>query len=80
MRVAQLIGDREAVMSIAIEVEKLVQARILGPIEGESTQVFLMVPRGSGNTLSQVLNQIMRSRSTDPKNSFVRVHIDPRDF
>ena len=80
VRVAQLIGDREAVMSIAIEVEKLVQARILGPIEGESTQVFLIVPRGSGNTLSLVLNQIMRSRSTDPKNSFVRVHIDPRDF
>ncbi len=80
VRVALLMGDRDAVLSVATRAQESVQVRLLGPIDGEASKVFLMVRRADGNALSQVLNQIMRTRSADPKNSFVRIHMDPRDF
>jgi hypothetical protein len=52
----------------------------MGPIDGETSTVFLIVRRADGNELSRVLDQIMRTRSADPKNAFVRIHMDPRDF
>jgi hypothetical protein len=39
-----------------------------------------MVRRAQGRALAEALNYIMRTRSADPKNSFVRIQIDPRDF
>lgn len=79
-RVALIIGERDAVLAVAAKVQESIKARIMGPIDGENSQVFVMVRRADGNTLSQVLTQIMRTRSADPKNSFVRIHMDPRDF
>jgi primosomal protein N' (replication factor Y) len=79
-RVALIIGERDAVLAVAAKVQETVTARLLGPIDGENSKVFLMVRRADGNALSQALTQIMRTRSADPKNSFVRIHIDPRDF
>ncbi len=80
VRVALLIGDRDAVMSVATKAQESVQARLLGPIDTQTSQVFLVVRRANGSTLSQALNHIMRTRSADPKNAFVRIHMDPRDF
>lgn len=79
-RVAVLTGERDAVLAVATKVQDSVTARLMGPIEGETSTVFLMVRRADGNVLSHVLDQIMRIRSADPKNSFVRIHMDPRDF
>jgi hypothetical protein len=52
----------------------------MGPIDGETSTVFLIVRRADGSELSNTLGLIMRTRSADPKNSFVRIHMDPRDF
>lgn len=79
-RVALIIGERDAVLAVATKVQESVTARLMGPIDGENSKVFLMVRRGDGNALSEALFQIMRTRSADPKNSFVRIHMDPRDF
>jgi primosomal protein N' (replication factor Y) len=79
-RVALIIGERDAVLAVAAKVQERVGARLMGPIDGENSKVFLMVRRADGNALSQALGQIMHSRSADPKNSFVRIHMDPRDF
>ena len=79
-RVAVLTGEREAIMAVGTKVQESVTARLMGPIDGEPSTVFLVVRRADGNSLSQVLGQIMRTRSADPKNSFVRIHMDPRDF
>lgn len=79
-RVAVLTGEREAVLAVATKVQESVTSRIMGPIDGETSTVFLIVRRSDGNSLSRVLGQIMRTRSADPKNSFVRIHMDPRDF
>ncbi len=79
-RVAVLTGERDAVLAVATKVQDSVTARLMGPIEGETSTVFLMVRRADGNVLSRVLDQTMRIRSVDPKNSFVRIHMDPRDF
>jgi primosomal protein N' (replication factor Y) len=79
-RVALLIGDRDAVTNVASSAQEKVETRLLGPIEGDPSQVFLMVRRAQGRALTEVLNYIMRTRSADPKNSFVRIQIDPRDF
>jgi primosomal protein N' (replication factor Y) len=79
-RVAVLTGEREAILAVATKVQESLTARLMGPIDGEPSTVFLMVRRADGNSLSQVLGQIMRTRSADPKNSFVRIHMDPRDF
>ena len=79
-RVAVIEGDRDAVMAVAVKAKESVSARLMGPIEGETTKVYLVVRRSEGNALSNVLGQIMRTRSTEPKNSFVRIHMDPRDF
>jgi primosomal protein N' (replication factor Y) len=79
-RVALLIGDRDAVMNVASSAQEKVDAQLLGPIEGDPSQVFLIVRRSHGRALTEVLNYIMRTRSADPKNSFVRIQIDPRDF
>jgi hypothetical protein len=67
-------------LAVATKVQESVTARLMGPIDGETSTVFLVVRRADGNSLSQVLGQIMRTRSADPKNSFVRIHMDPRDF
>ena len=80
VRVALLIGDRDAVMDVASSAQEKVEARLLGPIEGDASQVFLMVRRSQGRALTEVLTHIMRTRSADPKSSFVRIQIDPRDF
>jgi primosomal protein N' (replication factor Y) len=79
-RVALIIGEREAVLEVATKVQESVTARLMGPIDGENSKVFVMVRRADGNRLSEALFQIMRTRSADPKNSFVRIHMDPRDF
>jgi primosomal protein N' (replication factor Y) len=79
-RVALLVGARHAVLEVAVKVQEIVSARLLGPIDGESSKAFLVVRRKEGNALSQALNQVMRSRSADPKNSFVKIQMDPRDF
>ena len=79
-RVALLIGDRNAVMDVASSAQEKVEARLLGPIEGDPSQVFLMVRRAQGKALTEALTYIMRTRSADPKSSFVRLQIDPRDF
>jgi len=79
-RVALLVGARDAVLEVAVKVQEIVSARLLGPIDGESSKAFLVVRRKEGNALSQALNQVMRSRSADPKNSFVKIQMDPRDF
>lgn len=79
-RVALIIGEREAVLAVATKVQESVSVRILGPIDGENSKVFLVVRRADGSALSQALTQIMRARSADPKNLFVRIHVDPRDF
>lgn len=79
-RVALIIGERDAVLAVAAKVQESVTARLMGPIDGENSKVFLMVRRADGNALSQALFQTMRTRSADPKNSFVRIHMDPRDF
>ena len=44
-RVALLIGDRDAVTNVASSAQEKVDARLLGPIEGDPSQVFLMVRR-----------------------------------
>lgn len=80
VRVASLVGERDAVLEVAAKTQEIVSARLLGSMDGESSKGFLVVHRKDGNTLSQALNQIMRTRSVDPKNSFVRIHMDPRDF
>lgn len=79
-RVALIIGERDAVLAVAAKVQESVTARLMGPIDGENSKVFLMVRRADGNALSQALFQTMRTRSADPKISFVRIHMDPRDF
>ena len=79
-RVALLIGENDAVMRVAAQAQEKVEARLLGPIEGDTSRVFLMVRRTHGRSLTQALNYIMRTRSADPRNSFVRIQIDPRDF
>jgi len=79
-RVAVLTGERDAVVAVATKVQESVPARLMGPIDGETSTVFLIARRADGNELSRVLDQIMRTHSADPKNSFVRIHMDPRDF
>jgi primosomal protein N' (replication factor Y) len=79
-RVAVLTGERDAVLAVATKVQESVPARLMGPIDGETSTVFLIARRADGNELSRVLDQIMRTHSADPKNSFVRIHMDPRDF
>jgi primosomal protein N' (replication factor Y) len=79
-RIAVLAGERGAVLAVATKVQESVTVRLMGPIDGETSTVFLIVRRADGNALSHVLDQIMRTRSADPKNSFVRIHMDPRDF
>lgn len=79
-RLAVLTGERDSVLAVASKVQESVKARLMGPIDGETSTVFLMVRRTDGNELTRALDQIMRSRSADPKNSFVRIHMDPRDF
>jgi primosomal protein N' (replication factor Y) len=79
-RVAMLTGERAAVLAVATQVQESVKARLMGPIDGETSTVFLIVRRADGSELSNTLGLIMRTRSADPKNSFVRIHMDPRDF
>jgi hypothetical protein len=67
-------------MDVASSAQEKVETRLLGPIEGDASQVFLMVRRSQGRALTEVLTHIMRTRSADPKSSFVRIQIDPRDF
>ena len=57
--------------------------RVLGPVvqEGESkAHAFLLVPRTQGVDLVSALTEITKVRSTDSKNAYVQVRVDPRDF
>lgn len=80
VRVALLTGDRAAVLSVAEKARESVEVQLLGPIDGETSKVFLKVRRADAMALSRALVHIMRTRSADSKNSFIRIQMDPRDF
>jgi primosomal protein N' (replication factor Y) (superfamily II helicase) len=82
-RIARLDGSRAGVSAVTHAISATPHISILGPVDnqnGVKVHAFLVVPRSQATQLTQLLAEITRTRSADPKADHVQVRMDPRDF
>ena len=82
-RVVRLDGSRSGVSAVMETISGAMEVGILGPVEnqdGNNVHAFILAQRSHGTQLTQLLAEITRTRSANPKADHVQVRIDPRDF